>query len=392
VNEYLKDDYTWYDVLSVRRDMGFFGTATRSAGKNQQITAGFEIKHGGVDAYDKYYTSTDIVYNEGKMLTLALFAQDELKFLNEKLIILAGLRLDKARYYDGSFRIENPSPETMFMINQQVPDMPVQNWKALCPRISAQYKFNKNTRVYTMFARGFRPSVLDDLCRSGRIKGGFKLANPALQPEYLNNFEAGADFAPVENIQTSVSVYYSHGSDFQYYVTNGTTIDMGFGERPVFIRANISEINIYGAEAEVKYNPGNKLQLFANYAFTHSQISAYNKISGNDTIDLSGKFLTDVPDHIFSAGISWFPKILNISLMAHYNGSMFINDLNIVDEILLSDKYPAYSTIDLKLWRKFFEKLDVALNIQNLMDTKYFDSKYAVCPGRFITVQLGYKW
>jgi outer membrane receptor protein involved in Fe transport len=78
--------------------------------------------------------------------------------------------------------------------------------------------------------------------------------------------------------------------------------------------------------------------------------------------------------------------------MAHYNGSMFINDLNIVDEILLSDKYPAYSTIDLKLWRKFFEKLDVALNIQNLMDTKYFDSKYAVCPGRFITVQLGYKW
>jgi outer membrane receptor protein involved in Fe transport len=29
----------------------------------------------------------------------------------------------------------------------------------------------------------------------------------------------------------------------------------------------------------------------------------------------------------------------------------------------------------------------LALNVQNLFDTKYYDSKDAVCPGRFITLE-----
>lgn len=32
---------------------------------------------------------------------------------------------------------------------------------------------------------------------------------------------------------------------------------------------------------------------------------------------------------------------------------MYINDQNTRDEILLSDKYPAFTTVDLKLWKSF---------------------------------------
>ncbi|NTW26090.1 MAG: TonB-dependent receptor, partial [Lentimicrobium sp.] len=67
VNEYLKDDYTWYNVLSTRRDYGWLTSLSLPLGKSQLLTGGFDYKNGSVDAYDEYLTSTDIVYNEGKM-------------------------------------------------------------------------------------------------------------------------------------------------------------------------------------------------------------------------------------------------------------------------------------------------------------------------------------
>ncbi|HPG32422.1 MAG TPA: TonB-dependent receptor [Lentimicrobium sp.] len=388
VNEYLKDDYTWYEVLSTRRDYGWLNSMSMPLGRFQILTAGFDYKNGSVDAYDKYFTSTDIVYNQGSMNTYAVFAQNEIRLANDKFRIIAGLRFDMASFYNGSFRIEAPSPETEFMFGYQVPDMPEQQWNAFSPRLSAQYKWKSTDRVYFMYSHGFRPSVLDDLCRSGRIKGGFKIANPSVKPEYLNNFETGIDVKPVENLFVSASAFYSRGKDFQYYVSNGQTIDMGFGDRPIFIRANISEVEMYGAEAELRYDFNALFSVFANYSYTHSVILNYAKIALNDTIDLSGKFLTDVPNHILSCGANWNNRWVNAGLFLRYTGRMYINDQNSVDEILISDRYPAYTTLDLKLWKPIKKHCKVSLNIQNLLDVKYYDSKYAVCPGRFITAEF----
>jgi iron complex outermembrane recepter protein len=392
VNEYLKDDYTWYDVLSVRSDYGWITTLTGTVGKHHILTGGVDYKNGGVDAYDKYFTSTDIVYNQGKMNTYALFAQDEISMFQNKIRVVGGLRFDMATYYDGSFRIENPSMETEFMKGYQAPDMPVQHWKALSPRLSVQYKWNSNTRVYALYSRGFRASTLDDLCRSGRIKGGFKIANPLIKPEYLSNYEIGVDYSPTNSMHLSGSFYYSRGKDFQYYVSNGQTIDMGFGDRPIFIRDNISDVEIYGAEAELKYDVSQTLTLFANYAYTHSTILNYSRISENDTIDLTGKFLTDIPDHIITAGISYSHKYFNSSLLVRYTSRMWINDQNSIDEVLLTDRYPAFSTVDFKLWKQFDKSYKITLNFQNLFDVKYYDSKDAVCPGRFITAEISVKF
>ena len=388
VNEYLKDDYTWYEVLSTRRDFGWLTSLSQAVGKFHVMTAGFDFKNGSVDAYDRYLTSTDIVYNKGKMTTYALFAQDELSPAGGRFRIVAGLRFDLTHFYNGSFRIQDPSLETVFMTAYQEPVMAEPTWNALSPRISAQYKWTEGSRIYAMYSRGYRPSVLDDLCRSGRIKGGFKIANPALKPEYLNNFETGIDLKPVDKAFFSASAYYSKGRDFQYYVSNGQTIDMGFGERPIFIRANISEVEIYGAETEFRVDILPSLAVFANYSLTHSVILGYTKIAGNDTIDLAGKNLTDVPAHIFSCGANWNSRIVNAGLNLHYSGPMYINDQNTLDEILLSDKYPGFSTVDFKIWKPFKKHYKVSVNIQNLFDTKFYDSKYAVCPGRFITAEF----
>lgn len=388
VNEWQKDDYTWYNVLAVRSDYGWITTLTGSAGKHHILTGGFDYKNGGVDAYDKYFTSTDIVYNQGKMNTYALFSQDEISLFQNKIRVVAGLRFDMATYYNGSFRIENPSLETEFMKGYLAPDMPVRHWKALSPRLSVQYKWSSKSRIYALYSRGFRASTLDDLCRSGRIRGGFKIANPYIKPEFLSNYETGVDLSPVSKLYLSGSLYYSRGKDFQYYVSNGQTIDMGFGERPIFIRDNIGDVEIYGAESEIKYEVLPEVSLFANYAYTHSTILRYSRIAENDTIDLTGKFLTDVPDHIFSAGATFTQRYINASLFLRYTSPMWINDQNSTDEVLLIEQYAAFSTMDIKLWKEFKTHYKLTLNIQNLFNVKYYDSKDAVCPGRFITGEI----
>ena len=388
VSEWYKDDYTWYDVLSVRSDYGLLTSVNYSLGRHS-FTAGVDVRNGAVDASDIYYTSTDQVDNRGKMNFYGTYIQDEIGFFEDHLVVIAGLRWDLARFYDGAFVIHHPSAETDFMDQYQFTEKGDVNWSAFSPRLSAQYKPNDRYRIYASYSRGFRPSVLDDLCRSGRVRGGFKVANPNLTPEYLDNFEIGADYKPVAWIKAAISAYYSKGTDFLYYVSTGDSIDMGYGSRPIMIPSNISEVEIIGFEAEVTSSPARFITLFGNYAFASSKIVGYTPINNVDHTSLDGKYLTDVPMHSFSVGSYLQSKIVNAGLTFRYIGEMYVNDQNIYDDIVLSDRYPATFTIDLKVSRELFRFATASLSIQNILDKKIYESKGAVGPGRFIVLEVG---
>lgn len=389
ISEWFKDDYTFYKVLSERIDLGALSSFTYSLNK-QIITAGVDLKQGSVDAKDEYYTSTDIVFNRGKMNTLGLFIQDEFKFFDDKLKIVAGLRFDYAKFFDGGFEIESPTSETDFMLAYHSENLQEDNWNALSPKLSVQYNFNQSHRIYASYAKGFRPAVLDDMCRSGRIRGGFKVSDPTLQPEYLNNFEIGTDSRFFNKLRTSISAYYSIGNDFMYYVNTGDSIEFSYGPRPIIKASNISKVEIYGLELEANYMFTKNIIINANYAYAHSQIKDYKIASDND-IDLSNNYLTDVPTHMFTATANWRNKIINAGISAKYIGERWVNDLNEIDEIVLDDKYPSYISINLRLSKEIFGII-ANLNIQNIFDTKFYNSKGAVSPGRFITMELGYKF
>lgn len=391
VNEYMKDDYTLYDVLSKRIDLGGLFTYSRNLSSHHLLTTGIDLKQGSVDAYDMYYTSTDVVYNRGKINNLGIFAQDEISLLKDKLKVIAGLRYDYAHYFDGAFYIDDPSGETAFMDEYIDSAQTAFTWNALSPKLSAQYMFRGDNRLYVSYARGFRPSVLDDLCRSGRVRGGFKMANPELKPETLDNFELGGDVELPFKILFSASTYFSLGRDFIYYVNSGDSIDMGFGPRPIYVPENITGVNIFGLELELTYDIVPGLRLMLNYSHNHSVISRYDPADPVSQTDLEGKYLVDVPADMFNFSATWMNRIVNASLAAKYNGKRWVNDQNVYDEIVDDDQYPAYFTVDAKLWRDF-KMFYGALTVQNIFDTKYYDSKGAVCPGRFITIEAGVKF
>lgn len=390
VNEFMKDDYTYYKVLSTRTDMGSLFSLNYTGIKNHKIVTGFDFRNGAVDAYDKYYTSTDIVYNKGELSSFGVFVQDEMPVINDHFKLVGGLRYDYARFSNGHFSIEAPTGETTFMNEYVLTGFKGEPWSDISPRLSLQYSPATHSRYFIQYSHGFRAPILDDMCRSGRMRGGFKVINPDLKPEKLNNIELGADYSFSQHIRTSLSVYYSSGTDFQYYVGTGDSLDLGFGLRPVLIRDNISRVRIAGAECSASIDLFKRLSIEIGYALNQSVILDYTPLNPNDQVDLSGNFLSEVPVHTASAFIRYTHPIANLGLGIKYNGARYVNDQNSYDDIVLSDQYPDYLSIDFKI-NKEFRHFFFGLTIQNLTDQLFYDSRGAVCPGRFILAEAGFR-
>jgi iron complex outermembrane receptor protein len=389
VNEfYRKGSYVWYNVESNRVDYGLLSMVNIPI-KNHVLSSGFDIRNGAVDASDIYQTSTDRVDNQGKINFYGFFIEDEFYSFSKKLTFNIGVRYDLACFHDASFTIYDPTAATDYLTVFQYSNQPVETWGALSPRLSMQFRPSNRLRVYASYSRGFRPPVLDDLTRTGRVRGGVKVAKPNLRPEKLDNYELGTDYRPFSWIKLSASAFLSIGKDFLYYVSNGDNIDFGYKKLPIKVRANISNVKIYGLELGLSANPFKGITLFANSTFTSPTIQKYEPLSENDTINLEGKYLTDVPLFSFNFGSFVKTKLVNIGIVGRYLSDMYINDLNVEDDNIHSNIYPKTFVVDIKLSRTILHQFNAALGIQNVFDKNIYNSSGSVGPGRFLTFSLG---
>ncbi len=394
IYEYMKEgEYSLYMANSERKDKGINVDVSFNKFNKHNISIGTNYKSGSVDGSDTYFTSTDKVLNAGNIDNIAFYIQDEMNFLNENLLLNAGIRYDIAKFYNGMFNIENPSYTLIFYENFQNKNIEAKNWDAICPKFSLRYKFSPEIELYLSAAKGFRAPVLDDMCRSGKKKGGFKVANPDLGPESIYTYELGNDLTFLKFFNLSISAYYSMGKDFMYYTSNGDTVNMGYKLAPVVSMQNIGKVQIYGAETELKCDFAESINCFINYSYTNAKIIKHNVINVAVDSNLTGKHLTDIPEHKVSAGISWKNKIINISLLYKYIGKIWINDYNSVDtEYLLTDRYPAYDIYSLRFSKNLFKKFELALDIENLFNKIFIDADVQKNPGRFITASVKYKF
>jgi iron complex outermembrane receptor protein len=358
------------------------------SGKRHVFSAGLDYRFGSVDGQDIYYTSTDLITNAGKMDTWALFMQDEIGLFEKKLQINLGLRLNMAIFHNGSFKIEDPSYAIQYLVDYQDSLFPRNQWFQADPKLSVQYRFTMQSRIYISVAQGFRAPNLDDLCRTGKISNGFKVANPALKPEVLDNFEVGADLLLFKKLHLAASLYHSIGRDFMYYVSTGDSVNMGYKRSPVFMKQNISLVDITGFEFDLDIEPLKWMSLFANYTFNHSVISSFTPVDTAVDGELNGKYLTDVPRNKASAGITIKNKVVNVNILYKYTGERYINDLNELDPYLLTTKYPAYQTFGIRLWHTFFKHLTTALNCDNIFDVRFIDDHLQQSPGRMFTLEI----
>jgi len=361
------------------RDWGVWANGTKKFGEHNWLTFGIDFKQGFMGASDIYITSTDTLEREGKVQSYAAFLQDEHRFFNDKLKVIAGLRFDYARFYDGSLRVAEPTTNTGFEDNYSE-SFGTSDWTAISPKLGVHYEISPAVKSYVSVSSGFMPPKLDDMISSRKINKGFKQANPYLQPQTLVNYEIGFNTKPFKNAQFKTAAYYSQGKDFQYFVETGNEVD---GQTEL-IRENIAAIEIVGAEFYFQYDFTKNIIFKANYAYNSSTIKDYN-ITQYTSTDLTGKQLVEIPWHQAFAGLFWRNKYINTTLVANYVGEEYADEENI---FIIDD----YLTIDVRMSRLIGENIFVALDVQNIFDKVYIDKKQRLSPGRFILVELAYKF
>ena len=361
------DNYSRFDVNSGRIDQGAMLQLSKQICPRQNLSIGFDTRLGSVDGGDYYLTSPDSVVNSGKMNLTAVYLQDAVKLVNGRLKIIAGIRYDRARFYDGSYQSTDNAWAGI------LPKLTTHTWEAWSPRFSVNWKAGKQSKVYASWARGFRASILDDLTRSGWMWVGPKIANPNLEPEKLNNYEIGTDLQMHENISLSAAVFYASGHDFLYYVRTGDSL---FGSRPVYQRQNVTRVNIMGAELEMQFTMNENISFFGSYSFNHSEIMSF---SANP--ELEGKTLKYSPAHQAKAGFFWTNKILDISLSALYKDRQFTDDRN-------TASIDPYFTADVKLSKHLAENFNAWLRIINIFNDQHMDNELYLSPGRLISLGI----
>ena len=373
--------YTLYKTDSRRIDEGIWTNLTLHGKHRMTYTMGLDIRSGSVNASDTYITSTDVMQNRGKMDFFALFGEYEWHIIKDKLILLVGLRYDIARFHDGSFVIDEPTTLTSFMA-----DYPTafsdQTWQALSPKLGLKYSFSEKLNGYLSYSRGFRPAMLDDMCKNGNVTKGFKLANPQLKPETIDNYEVGTDWNPMPTLSFQPSVYVSYGHDFQYFVSTGDSINTGGDkDKPIIRRENVSGVRIIGAEIAGHWQITSTIRLVANYSFNDSKITSFTP--PREDKDLSGKYIVEVPRNQAFAGIWWNNRIIQVTLTFNYKDFQWNDDENTL-------KTAPSNTFDLRLGHIFAKKFTVSATMQDIFNTRYYDSKGNLSPGRFIMLNLGY--
>ena len=373
LDERMKNEaYQRFDVKSDRDEWGAM-LNLRFARQHNDLSVGGEYKNGSVDGGDYYVTSPDKVLNKGTMTFVSVFIQDELSFLQKKFWLQLALRYDNAYFHNGRFEAIGDLVADFDTYNGKLKS---NRWQHLSPRAALRYNPNKYISVYLSYSQGFRASILDDLCRSGWMWIGPKIANPDLGPETLDNYEIGGTFQILKNLSVSPAVYYAKGKDFLYYVATGEKM---WGKRDIYQRQNISKIDMKGAEVDLNYRPVNGLNLNLNYTYNEPKIQKFA-----ERPELSNKILTYAPKHLVKGSLLWTGGIADIMIRGRYKTKQFTSEDN-------STYIPGFSVWDIQVSRWFFQhRFYAGGEILNLFDNRHMNTKDYISAGRLMNIKLAF--
>ena len=363
-------NYQRVDTEVDRRDYALSGSFSRMLAFGQKLSLGGEFKAGRVSGADRYQTTPfSTLSDAGKMDTHAFYIQDDVSPAEGYPTMLASLRYDAARFYDGYY--SNPGYPTL------TGPIAAQDWDAWSWRISARQRFTESFGAYLSYSRGFRQPSLEDMVLT--LVKGSKLSqgNPRLGPERLDTYEAGADYAPLEGLKLSPSLFYSRGWDFIYSIDTGI-IDPGTGKL-ISQNQNVSAVDIYGAEAEAGYAAG-PAALSASYTFNRSRIRDYRQNPA-----LNGLCLASTPQHQAAASAAWRFPWFNASASWRYTGGQFSNNQN-------TAAISPYGTLGFKIWRRLGAGFTVSATLENVLDKRYQESATDLAPGRSGKVALAWEF
>lgn len=371
LDERLKGDaYQRFDVKSNRDDWGAI-LHLRLSGKHNDLAIGGELKNGSIDGGDHYVTSPDEVLNKGTIRILSVFAQDELNLFNQKIWLQLALRYDNAYFHDGWFEANGENVSDFNTYNGKLKN---NRWEHFSPRASLRFNPTDAVSFYASYSQGFRASILDDLCRSGWMWVGPKIANPELGPEQIDNYEVGATFWLGRKLSLSPSFYYAKGKDFLYYVATGEKM---WGKRDIYQRQNISRVDVKGVEADLNFTPVNGLKINVNYSYNDPKVKDFK-----EKPELNNKTLTYAPKNQVKGYILWTGGFLDLMVRGRYKSKQYTSEDN-------STAIDGFTIWDAQISKWFFHHhLNIGGEIINIFNNRHMNTKDYMSAGRLMNVKL----
>jgi len=367
-----------YDYLDMVEniDHTYIGTlleASFSLAEENKFTAGFDYKHGKIHLKDNYQRILREAGANGRQHLVSVFLQDEIRLLEERLIVAFGLRGDYCRSYKGwCFDAGQAAPK----IDPFSYDYDDRDWIALSPKASLVYHLKEGTTFRASFGRAFHAPDLKQLYMVLARPKKTIYGNHRLEPETLNSYEIGARHRLLDNLTLGLSFYYSRGDDF----ISTRTIAAN-----TFQYDNITEVKIQGIETELKYKIDKQWLWSGSYTFNKSTID-------EDEADatLGGNDLSLQPRHKAGMVITYEnPKLFTLSLLLRYAGVMYADLHN-------TDKVKGHYDCDLKISRELNENIELALICQSLLDKEYdipnASGEELESAGRMITGTVTVEW
>ncbi len=300
-----------------------------------------------------YRTLTN--FNNFKGKVFGLYFQDQINF-TKKWKALVGIRYDDFRQKLDDLRAVN--------LDLNRTD------KQWSPRVGLVYQPNDWLSFYGSYTRSFQPSG-ENLSLA---------ANAAeLKPELTRNYEGGikAQFRPLR-LNATLAVFRLDRNNIK------TNDPLNTGKLIL-----VGEQKTDGIEATVSGAPTRKLEIYAGYALLDARITKSNNFSGG--VPLQGKFAQLTPR---SSGNLWLtyqlPKQLRLGFGAFARTKSFTSTNNLVT-------LPGYARFDASLSWRSERHYEVALNLKNITNRRYFETSNGdngILPGAPIngSVTLRYRW
>lgn len=340
-----------------------------------------QFTYGAAFIHDKFeLDNTDYKYDLGTVApgstgmpdaTLTkwgIYFQDQAFFLQERLILTAGIRYD-------SFKTE---PETDDGFDTDYPDS---DSDAITGKLGSVYHFSDSFSGFAQISQGFKAPTIYDLYYFYN-QGAIIEPNPDLKAEKSISYEAGFR-GRNHSARFEIVGFYNDYSDFINDTNLGTS-----GGKDVYSKENINKAEIYGAEFSST--------VMLDKAFGAPQ-GIYTKLSvayaeGRDK---------DTGDHLDSVA----PLTGNLGFGYDSKNSEFGGLLNLTmaasKDDWSSDEYkdaPGYTLVDLTAYYRPISDLTLRAGLFNAFDKKYWhysDLKKADTPNSLTSdfyTQPGRNW
>lgn len=206
--------------------------------------------------------------------SLAVYAQDQIKFGETGLSITPGIRYDRYTI--------TPKPDADYLAGHPYDRAPAKNTGHQASfKLGSTYKIDAANSLFGQFAQGYKAPDMNQLYENFDRPGAYAgKSNPDLKPESVDSFELGYRFQS-ETANFEITAFHSQYDDFIENINLGSDTTHPQG---IFQNQNITGVKIKGLEAKASVDLAEQIQLRGAVAYAKGRSKKDGKEQALDSV------------------------------------------------------------------------------------------------------------